>query len=296
MSTAHHAAAVPTTTGATPRAAMSIDVEDWYTAQNLAAGVPRDSWDTQPRRVEHTMGRMLDIMAEKGVRSTCFILGLVAERHPALIKRIAAEGHEIASHGTMHDLIYDIGPERFREDIRRSKQTLEDLTGQRVDGYRAPCFSITDFALDILREEGFTYDTSVFPIKGHRRYGTIAGQRTDCDIYEIRPGLMEVNVSSMPICGKQFPWAGGAYFRLYPYAMFRAGVRRILASGRPYVFYTHPWEIDWEHPRPAGVRMDDVFRHYHNMHKSQARWTRLLGDVEWTTCRELIASGIGRTR
>jgi peptidoglycan/xylan/chitin deacetylase (PgdA/CDA1 family) len=152
-------------------AAMSIDVEDWFQVQNLAGAIPRDSWETRERRVVANTDRMLGMMAEAGARSTCFVLGWVAERHPDLVRRIAAAGHEVASHGYGHELIYEIGPERFREDIRRAKGILEGITGTRVLGYRAPNFSITDWALDVLAEEGHAYDSSSFPVVAHDRYG-----------------------------------------------------------------------------------------------------------------------------
>lgn len=270
-------------------AAMSIDVEDWFQVQNLQAGVPRSSWDLQDRRVERNTDRMLELMAGAGVKCTCFILGWVAERHPALVKRIASAGHEIASHGWWHELAYEIGPERFRVDVRDSKRLLEDLTGQRVLGYRAPNFSICDWALDVLLEEGYTYDSSSFPVVAHDRYGRLSDVPAGKPVYAARPGLDEVCVSVLKVAGRSLPWGGGGYFRMFPYPIFRAGVRRILQSGTPYVFYIHPWEIDPGQPRVSGIRRDYAFRHYVNLAACDGRFARLLRDFQWTTIADLMS-------
>ncbi len=267
---------------------MSIDVEDWFQVQNLQAGVPRDTWETQERRVERNTDRMLQLLADAGARGTCFILGWVAERHPKLIKRIAAQGHEIASHGWGHELVYEIGPDRFRKDVGDSKRLLEDLTGERVHGYRAPNFSICDWALDVLVEQGFTYDSSSFPVVAHDRYGRLTQTQAGAPIYMARPGLREVCVSVLEVAGRALPWGGGGYFRMIPYPIFRRGVQRILNSGTPYVFYIHPWEIDPGQPRVQGIRRSYAFRHYVNLKACEQRWQQLLGDFQWTTVRELI--------
>lgn len=269
---------------------MSIDVEDWFQVENLRAGVPRDSWDAQESRVERNTDRMLEILHRRGVRATCFILGWVAERCPALVRRIHAAGHEIASHGYGHDLVYSLSHEAFREDIRRGKRLVEDIAGVAVEGYRAPSFSITDWAIDILREEGFTYDSSSFPTLAHDRYGKLSGMRSGVPVVELRPGFREACVSCWNVAGRAVPWGGGGYFRLVPYALFRRGVRSILASGQPYVFYIHPWEIDPDQPRVSGLRRSHAFRHYVNLGRCAARWDALLGDVRWGTMRDLLAA------
>ena len=274
---------------AAPPAAMSIDVEDWFQVQNLQAGVPRDSWETQERRVERNTDRMLQLLSDAGAQSTCFILGWVAERHPKLIKRIAAQGHEIASHGWGHELVYEIGPDRFRKDVGDSKRLLEDLTGERVHGYRAPNFSICDWAIDVLQGEGYTYDSSSFPVVAHDRYGRLSNVPAGEPIYELREGFTEVCVSVLPAAGKPLPWGGGGYFRMLPYSLFRWGVRRILDSGTPYVFYIHPWEIDPGQPRVKGLRRSHAFRHYVNLGVCERRWAQLLRDFRWTTVQDLLA-------
>ncbi|QKK06876.1 MAG: DUF3473 domain-containing protein [Planctomycetota bacterium] len=272
------------------KAAMSIDVEDWFQVENLKGVVARDTWDERELRVERNTDRMLELMAERGVTCTCFILGWVADKCPALIKRIADAGHEIASHGYGHDLIYSLSHEEFREDIRRAKALVEDLTGAQIRGYRAPSFSITDWAIDILQEEGFTYDSSAFPTVAHDRYGKLSGMDAGEPIVEIRPGFKEVCVSTLQLGKKGVPWGGGGYFRLIPYPVFKRGVSKILRGGGPYVFYIHPWEIDPGQPRMTGLKKSHAFRHYNSLGRCEARFASLLSDFRWGTVGELVGA------
>lgn len=274
---------------------MSIDIEDWFQVENLKGVVARDSWDGRELRVERNTDRMLELMAERDVTCTCFILGWVADKCPGLIKRIAEAGHEIASHGYGHDLIYNLSHDEFREDIRRAKGLVEDLTGARIGGYRAPSFSITDWAIDILQEEGFTYDSSAFPTVAHDRYGKLSGMDAGEPIVEIREGFKEVCVSTLQLGKKGVPWGGGGYFRLIPYAVFKRGVAKILRSGGPYVFYIHPWEIDPGQPRMTGMKRSHAFRHYNNLGRCEARFAKLLRDFEWGTVGELVDGAGGGT-
>jgi polysaccharide deacetylase family protein (PEP-CTERM system associated) len=268
---------------------MSIDVEDWFQVENLRGAIARDSWRTRELRVERNMDRMLALMDEHGVRSTCFVLGWVAERCPSLVRRIAGQGHEIASHGFGHELVGSLAPDEFRLDVDRSRKVLEDLTGRRVAGYRAPAFSITDWAIPILHDLGFAYDSSAFPTVAHDRYGRLAGVSADRPVVELRPGFYEVCVSVLPIGSRGIPWGGGGYFRLIPYPLFRHGVRRILAGGRPYVFYVHPWEIDPGQPRIGGISPTRRFRHYVGMREAERRFSSLLADFTWSTVADLLA-------
>ncbi len=267
---------------------MSIDVEDWFHVENLRPAVSRDSWDDRELRVERNTERMLELLAEHEARSTCFILGWVAERCPSLVRRIAAEGHEIASHGYGHELVYRLTPEEFRADVQRSKQLLEDLTGAEVRGYRAPSFSITDWAVGILRDLGFSYDSSVFPTVAHDRYGTLPGVGVCDRVAELEPGFHEVCISSVQVASRGIPWGGGGYFRLLPYAAFRRGVRRILSSGDPYVFYIHPWEIDPGQPRMEGLPRLHRARHYVGLHRTEGRLRSLLADFRFTAVEDLL--------
>lgn len=266
---------------------MSIDVEDWFHVENLKAAIARDTWDERELRVERNTDRMLELMATHDVTCTCFILGWVAERAPALVERIATAGHEIASHGYGHELIYDIGPDAFRADVDRSKKLLEDMTGHPVRGYRAPSFSITDWAIPILQEAGFEYDSSAFPTVAHDRYGTLSGL-TGEPIVEIAPGFWEVCISCRQIGKKGVPWGGGGYFRLFPYGIFRRGAQAILDGGAPYVFYIHPWEIDAGQPRVRGLSAVHRFRHYVNVGRCDARFDKLLGAFRWSTMEDLL--------
>jgi polysaccharide deacetylase family protein (PEP-CTERM system associated) len=270
----------------TALAAMSIDVEDWFQVQNL--GIESSQWESNERRVEQNVDRMLELLDQNNVSCTCFILGWIAERHPETIKKIAESGHEIASHGYNHQLAYDLSHEQFRKDISDSKKILEDLTSKKVVGYRAPCFSITDWTIDILQEEGYTYDSSSFPTIAHDRYGSLTGMKEGIVVQEIRDGFHEVCVSCLDVLGKHLPWAGGGYFRLLPYWIFRSGVRRILKKNQPYVFYIHPWEIDGDQPKVKGISKQHTFRHYLNLKKCDRRWSRLLGDFNWTTVADLL--------
>jgi polysaccharide deacetylase family protein (PEP-CTERM system associated) len=269
---------------------MSIDVEDWFQAQNL--GIDASLWDSKEFRVEANVDRMLERMEHNNVKCTCFILGWIAERHPETIKRIANAGHEIASHGYNHELIYDLSHETFKEDVGNSKKLLEDLTGACVVGYRAPCFSITDWSIDILQEEGYTYDSSSFPTVAHDRYGHLSNMKTGIVVQEIREGFHEVCVSCLNVLGKGLPWAGGGYFRLLPYPLFRMGVKRILKKKHPYVFYIHPWEIDAGQPRVKGISRQHTARHYLNIGKCDKRWAKLLGEFQWMTVSDLLASQV----
>jgi polysaccharide deacetylase family protein (PEP-CTERM system associated) len=252
--------------------------------------VARSSWNDRELRVERNMDRMLALMAEHDVRSTCFILGWVAERCPSLVRRIAAEGHEVASHGFGHEVLKNLSPDDFRADVRRSKALLEDLTGTAVRGYRAPNFSITDWAIPILQEEGFSYDSSAFPTVAHDRYGRLTGMEAGLPIVELRPGFHEVCISCLKIGSKGLPWGGGAYFRLIPYSVFQRGVGRVRRTQPPYVFYIHPWEIDPGQPRMDGVARGYRFRHYVGLKRAERRFASLLGDFAWSTMREVLAA------
>ena len=260
-----------------PPTAMSVDVEDWFQVENLKEAIPRSSWDSRERRVERNTMRLLELLEERGARATFFILGWVGERHPALVRQIAARGHEIASHGYGHELVYTLSLAEFRADVERSKKSLEDITSQPVTGYRAPCFSITDWAVAILQDLGFEYDSSAFPTVAHDRYGRLTGVEMGQPIVELRPGFHEVCISCLPLGGRGLPWGGGGYFRLVPFPAWRAGVRRIMRSGSPYVFYIHPWEIDPGQPRIA-TDLRTRMRHYGGLGRTESRLRSLLAE------------------
>lgn len=270
------------------RVALSIDVEDWFHAANLARAVPPEAWDACELRVERNTMRMLQILDAANVRATFFVLGWVAERCPRLVRSIAEAGHEVACHGYGHQLVTSLGADEFRADVSRAKHHLEDLLGAPVRGYRAPSFSITDWAIPILQEVGFEYDSSVVPTIAHDRYGKLTGMDAGRPVTLLREGFHEVSISCLRLGKRGIPWGGGGYFRLAPYALWVQGVRAILRSGRPYVFYIHPWEIDAGQPRVSGMKPFEMFRHRINLSRCEERFIALAGAFPWTTIGDLI--------
>jgi polysaccharide deacetylase family protein (PEP-CTERM system associated) len=271
--------------------AMSVDVEDYYHVSVFDGVVPRHRWADLPSRVCRNTERLLEIFDGAGVRATFFVLGCVAEQHPALVRRIAAAGHEVASHGYGHRLVYDQTPEAFREDVRRGKRLLEDATGHAVHGYRAPSYSITArslWALDILIGEGFTYDTSIFPIV-HDRYGIPVSSRRPYAVSRPQGTLTEVPGSTVRVGPWNLPVAGGGYFRLLPYAWTRWGIARLNNLERESaVFYLHPWEIDPDQPRLPAAWLGR-FRHYRNLDRTAGRLESLLREFRFGPIRDLVA-------
>lgn len=276
------------------RNAMSVDVEEWFQVQAFAGVIPRAGWDGLDTRVEASTDRILTRFAEAGVRATFFTLGWVAERHPRLVRRIAAAGHEVASHGYGHELVSNIGETRFRIDIRHARRLLEDVTGVAVRGYRAPTFSvgpaITPWAHRVLAEEGYAYSSSVFPV-GHDLYGAPDAPRAPH-----RPdpeGVPELPMTTLRLMGRNLPCAGGGWFRLAPYPLFRAALRRVNGAEHvPAVFYFHPWEVDPRQPRLAEAPVRARFRHYARQGSMERRITLLLRDFAWGRVDEVFAGAI----
>ncbi len=270
--------------------AMSVDVEDYFHVSVFDGIVPRTQWAQMESRVCANTTRLMDLFAEFNVRSTFFVLGWVAERYPQLIKSIADGGHEIASHGYAHRLIYDQTPAAFREDVRKAKRLLEDASGSAVAGYRAPSYSITPrslWALDILIEEGYRYDSSIFPIR-HDRYGIPVSPREPFPIERERGTLMEVPGSTVRIGPLNLPIAGGGYFRLLPYEWTRWGIARLNSAERQAaVFYIHPWEIDPDQPRLQAGWLGRL-RHYRNLGKTEDRLRALLTEFRFSTVASLL--------
>jgi polysaccharide deacetylase family protein (PEP-CTERM system associated) len=270
--------------------ALTVDVEDHFQVEAFASTIDRSDWETLPRRVESNTERLLEIFGETGARATFFVLGWVAARHPRLPQRIVAEGHELASHGFGHLRADRQTPDEFRDDVRRSKQVLEDLGGVSVRGYRAPTFSLgrdTTWAHAILLEEGYQYSSSVYPIK-HDLYGTPGAPRTP---FAPLPGMIEIPLTTVRFLRIELPAAGGGYFRLFPYSLSREFVKRASRMRRsPAVFYVHPWEIDPNQPRQAAAPFLSRFRHYLNLGRTEPRLRRLLGDFTWTRMDELFLS------
>lgn len=270
------------------RNAMSIDVEDYFQVSAFASYIRRDDWNALECRVERNVERILALLAERQVKATFFTLGWVAERYPQVVKAIVAGGHELASHGYGHERASDLAPAAFLEDISRAKQLLEDLGGVPVVGYRAPSFSIGKgnlWAFDLLRDAGYRYSSSVYPI-AHDHYGMPDSPRF---AYPVREGLLEIPVTTLRLGSRNLPSSGGGYFRLLPYALSRWMIRRVNETdGEPAVFYFHPWEIDTEQPRVAGIDAKTRFRHYVNIPRTHDRIARLLGDFRWGRMDEIF--------
>lgn len=262
--------------------ALTIDVEDYFQVEAFAKVIDRGDWDKQPRRVARNTHSLLDILAEARVSATFFTLGWVAERHPELVQRIVAEGHELASHGSDHHRADQQSQEDFRSDVRRSKKLLEDISGGPVVGYRAPTFSVgrrTLWVHAILAEEGFQYSSSVYPI-AHDLYGEPHAPRRP---FFPQPGFLEIPLTTVRVLGRNLPSAGGGYFRLLPYAVARGALRRARQELRtPCVFYLHPWELDPDQPRQSHAPRLSRFRHYVNLHRTKDRLCRLLVDFRWS--------------
>jgi polysaccharide deacetylase family protein (PEP-CTERM system associated) len=268
-------------TSGTPNA-MTIDVEDYFQVEDFASTIDRRDWEHLPTRVERNTDKILEILAETRTEATFFVLGWIARRHPVLVKRIVAAGHELASHGFDHTRVDRQSREAFRTDVHQSKGILEDLGGVPVIGYRAPTFSIgreSSWAHAILQEEGYRYSSSVYPIK-HDLYGTPGAPRT---VFAPLAGLIEVPLTTVRVLGVDVPASGGGFFRLFPYKINR----RLLAYANdrnhaPAIFYTHPWEFDPEQPRQTQAPFLCRFRHYLNLDRTAARFRRLLRDFPWT--------------
>jgi polysaccharide deacetylase family protein (PEP-CTERM system associated) len=261
--------------------ALTIDVEDYFQVSAFAPHIARDEWNTRECRVERNIHRILEILANHGTKATFFTLGWIAERYPNLIREIVQEGHELASHGYGHERASDQTEGAFFSDIHLAKVLLEDLSGREVLGYRAPSFSIGTgnlWAFDCLARAGYRYSSSIYPIK-HDHYGMPDSPRF---AYEVRPGLIEVPITTIRVFNKNLPSSGGGYFRLLPYALSRWMLNHVNTAERESgVFYFHPWEIDTEQPRIEGISLKTRFRHYVNIDVMERRLNQLLLDFKW---------------
>ena len=273
-----------------PVNAMTVDVEDYYHVSAFADTIEPAAWDTQEPRVAQNTSRLLEIFDDAGIRATFFVLGWVAERHPEIVHEIHRCGHEIACHGYSHKLVFNQEPREFRSETLRAKCLLEDTIAESVLGYRAASYSITRqslWALDILVEAGFLYDSSIFPIR-HDRYGIPNSDRWPHELETIGGSkLIEFPLSTAKVAGVRVPIAGGGYFRLYPYWFTRFGLGRVNGDGHPFVFYLHPWEIDPQQPR-VNASMLSRIRHYRNIDRVEDRLRQLLSDFTFAPCAEVL--------
>jgi polysaccharide deacetylase family protein (PEP-CTERM system associated) len=268
--------------------ALTIDVEEYFHPNAMDGAVDPSAWDALPHRVEGNTCRLLDILSEHDVRATFFVLGWVAERAPGLVDEIANRGHEIACHGFAHRLAYRLGPELFRADVERARGVLEDRLGRRVEGFRAASYSITSaslWALDTLIELGFAYDSSIFPVR-HDLYGIPGWSRVPVRVRRAGGEIIEFPPSTVRFAGRNWPVAGGGYFRLLPYGVTRRAIERLNRRERlPAMVYVHPWEIDPGQPRLAAGR-SARFRQYANLSRTEPRLRRLLAEFRFAPVRE----------
>ncbi len=268
--------------------ALTIDVEEYFQIHAFSGVIPTGSWDSYPSAVEINTERILDLLDEQGVSATFFCLGWIAERNRELIRSIHKRGHEVACHGHMHQVISNQDPAAFREDVARAKDILEDCIGRSVIGYRAPTYSITSrtlWALDILEDLGFRYDSSIFPIY-HDNYGIPDAPRIP---HRLRhSSMVEFPISTFRIGSVNLPVSGGGYFRLLPYFVTRSALRSIQSRGQPFVFYIHPWELNPETPRITEAPALSRFRTYIGINRSFSRFRRLLQDFDFTTVHEVL--------
>lgn len=262
---------------------MTVDVEDYFQVSAFAPHISRESWTSISCRVESNIDRILSLLDEEGAKATFFTLGWIADRHPDMVRRIVANGHELASHGWAHHRVSDQETHEFRDDIVRSKAILEDIGGKAVLGYRAPSFSIGRhnlWALDILEEAGYRYSSSIYPIQ-HDHYGMPEAPRF-AHHPRTHHGLLELPITTMRLFKRNFPAGGGGYFRLWPYPVSRWFLQRLNhLERRSAIFYFHPWEIDHKQPRQQGISMKTRFRHYYNLHRMEERIKALTRDFQW---------------
>ena len=270
--------------------ALSVDVEDWFQVGAFETVIARDDWASLEHRVEANTDKVLALFGEGGVKATFFTLGWVAERYPALMRRIADAGHEVASHGWDHQRVFTMGPEQFRADIARARAVLEDATGQKVSGYRAPSFSIdvrTPWAHQVLAEEGYAYSSSVAPI-GHDHYGWADAPRrayrpvTGCD-------LIELPVTTARFLGREVT-TGGGFFRLLPGSVVQGAIRELNAAGQPAVFYFHPWEVDPGQPRVENAPLKSKLRHYSRLGAMAGKLRTLFAAHRWDRTDRVAAT------
>ncbi|MCX7283986.1 MAG: DUF3473 domain-containing protein [Novosphingobium sp.] len=276
---------------------LSVDVEDWFQVGAFETVIDRKDWDGLACRVERNCALILALFDAAGVKGTFFTLGWIAQRYPQMMRQIADAGHEIASHGWDHARVFTLGREAFAADIEHARKVLEDTTGQRVTGYRAPSFSIdarTPWAHEVLAEQGYAYSSSVAPIV-HDHYGWREAPR-----FAFRPvdgaDFIEIPVTTAEVAGRRMAAGGGGFFRLLPYAVSRWAIRQVnLRDGRPAVFYFHPWEIDPDQPRPAVAPLKSKLRHYTNLDVMAAKLARLVAEFRWGRMDEVAAREAART-
>lgn len=267
--------------------AFSVDLEDWFCVKNFTDVIDYSDWDKCELRVEKNTNRLLELLDKHNVKCTFFILGWIAERCPELIRRIAEEGHEIATHGYAHLIVKDISPQLFEEDLVKSLKVIKDCVDGDIVGFRAPSFSVVNkpWIFEILTKHGIKYDTSVFPISFHPDYANV---RAPLSIHQISENIIEFPMSCFRLLGMRWPCSGGGYLRFFPYAYTSYGIRSCNKENRPAVIYIHPWEIDPNQPRVKKVSLIKRIRHYNNLDKTEERLDRLLSEFEFGTLDSVL--------
>jgi len=268
--------------------ALTVDVEDYFQVSAFEDVVKRSDWDHQESRVCQNTYRILDLFDEYEAQGTFFVLGWVAEKFPKLVTEISTRGHEIGCHTYWHRLIYNMTPDEFREDLRQATQTIEDILGKKVDSFRAPSFSIIErslWALDVLLEQGYRYDSSIFPIR-HDKYGMPDTDRFPHTLRRTQGEIKEFPLTTRRIGKCHIPIAGGGYFRLYPASLSLKWLRAVNKKEKqPFVFYLHPWEIDPDQPRFA-ASLRSRFRHYQNLSRTERKLKQLLSTFQFQTMKD----------
>lgn len=267
--------------------ALSIDVEDWFCVNNLKHSISRNDWGKCELRVEKSTVQLLRLLERYKAKATFFVLGWIVDRIPDLVREIENLGHEVASHGYHHEVLYEMTPESFDADLKRSLDAISSVTHQDVIGYRAPSFSLTQrtmWAVDIMVKNGIRYDSSIFPIGFHPDYGLADAK---LEIHNISESLIEVPMSCVELFRWRIPCSGGGYFRVLPYSLSSLLIRTCNSQGRRVVFYLHPWEVDPGQPK-VKLPLMKSFRHYSNLDKTLRRFERLLNDFEFTTIKEVV--------
>ncbi len=274
---------------------LTFDVEDWFQVENFKEYIPFASWESFELRVEKNTHRILNLLDSFATRpkATFFVLGWVAQRMPHLVQELIQRGHEVASHGQNHHLCTSGTTKNLLEDLSGSRKLLEDLTGKQIYGYRAPSFAVNDKIIKLIRDAGYTYDSSYNSFALHGRYGTVTLQQHQKNgaAYSLFDNFHEIPVSNLTVKGKVFPLGGGGYFRLIPFPLFKYGVSFLLKHGDAFVFYSHPWEFDPQQPRVEAASPSFKFRHYINLHKTEKKLSSLIdsfGEFDFVTCKHYL--------
>lgn len=269
---------------------LSFDIEEHFQVSGLAAAVNRNEWDSHNSRVEQSTQTILELLKRFNVKATFFILGWIAKRHPKLVEQIAGDGHEIASHGYDHKLIYDMTDDQFHEELDKTSELLESLSGQKIIGHRAPSFSLGINDIDkfkILAELGFKYDSSLFPMKHFRYADSVNSPLAPFDIKDGEKVILkEFPMTVVEYFGKRIPAAGGGYFRLFPDFFINMNIKKVIADNRPVIVYLHPWEFDPTQPRLQGAGFGNTFRHYVNLEKTYFKLEKIISKYEFTSFRD----------